>query len=45
MEIPLMRYHGESRIGERLDAGEMSEYVEAVLALSAELERMNEGGR
>ncbi|MBD5549510.1 MAG: lytic transglycosylase domain-containing protein [Lachnospiraceae bacterium] len=45
MEIPLMRYHGESRIGERLDAGEMSEYVESVLTLSAELEHMNEGGR
>lgn len=45
MEIPLMRYHGESRIGERLDAGEMSEYVESVLTLSAELEHMNEGGK
>lgn len=44
MEIPLMRYHGESRIGERLDAGEMSEYVESILTLSAELERRNEGG-
>ena len=41
MEEALMRYHGESRISERLDAGEMSGYVEKVLALSAELERSN----
>ena len=36
-----MRYHGESRINERLEAGEMSAYVEGILALSAELERQN----
>lgn len=41
MEEVLMRYHGESRIHERLDAGEMSEYVESILTLSAELERRN----
>lgn len=41
MEEALMRYHGESHITERLDAGEMSEYVEKVLTLSAELERSN----
>lgn len=41
MEEALMRYHGESYIMERLDAGEMSEYVEKVLTLSAELERSN----
>ncbi len=44
MEEPLMRYHGESRVSERLNAGEMSEYVESILALSVELERRNEGG-
>lgn len=41
MEEALMRYHGESRIQERLDAGEMSAYVEGILALSAELECRN----
>lgn len=41
MEEALMRYHGESHIMERLDAGEMSEYVEKILTLSAELERSN----
>lgn len=41
MEEALMRYHGESRVRERLDAGEMSAYVEGVLALSAELEERN----
>lgn len=41
MEEVLMRYHGESRIMERLDAGEMSAYVEAILTLSAELECRN----
>lgn len=41
MEEVLMRYHGESRINERLEAGEMSAYVEGILALSAELERQN----
>lgn len=41
MEEALMRYHGESRIQERLDAGEMSAYVESVLTLSAELEQRN----
>lgn len=38
MEEALMQYHGESHISERLNAGEMSEYVAAVLELSAELE-------
>lgn len=41
MEEALMRYHGESRITERLGRGEMSEYADAVLTLSAELERRN----
>ena len=41
MEEVLMRYHGESRINERLEAGEMSSYVESILTLSAELERQN----
>lgn len=41
MEEALMRYHGESRINERLEAGEMSAYVESILAVSAELERRN----
>ncbi len=41
MEEALMRYHGESRIQERLDSGEMSAYVESVLTLSAELEQRN----
>lgn len=41
MEEALMRYHGESRIQERLDSGEMSAYVESVLTLSAELEERN----
>lgn len=41
MEEVLMRYHGESRINERLEAGEMSAYVEGILTLSAELERKN----
>lgn len=41
MEEALMRYHGESRIHERLDAGEMSAYVEGILLLSAELEERN----
>lgn len=41
MEEALMRYHGESRIQERLDAGEISAYVEGILALSAELEHRN----
>ena len=41
MEEVLMRYHGESRINERLEAGELSAYVEGILALSAELERQN----
>ena len=41
MEEALMRYHGESRIQERLDAGKMSAYVESILALSAELEIKN----
>lgn len=41
MEKALMCYHGESEIQERLDAGEMSTYVEDILALSAELEKRN----
>lgn len=41
IEEPLMRYHGESRIYERLNSGEMSEYVESILTLSAELEERN----
>lgn len=39
LEEVLMRYHGESRINEKLAAGEMSAYVESILTLSAELER------
>ena len=39
MEEALMRYHGESRIMERLSEGELSEYVEQVLTVSAMLER------
>lgn len=38
MEIALMRYHGESRIMEKLSEGELSEYVDKVLAVSAMLE-------
>lgn len=38
MEVALMRYHGESRIMERLSEGELSEYVDKVLAVSAMLE-------
>lgn len=41
MEKALMRYHGESRIGQRLEAGEMSEYVDKVLSVSEMLERRN----
>ena len=41
MEEALMRYHGESRINEKLEAGEMSDYVAAILELAAELERQN----
>lgn len=41
MEIALMRYHGESRIRERLSEGELSEYVDKVLAVSAMLEHRN----
>lgn len=41
MEKALMRYHGESNIGQRLEAGEMSEYVEKVLSVSEMLERRN----
>ena len=39
MEEALMRYHGESRIMERLSEGELSEYVDQVLTVSAMLER------
>ncbi|MCI9097308.1 MAG: lytic transglycosylase domain-containing protein [Lachnospiraceae bacterium] len=41
MEAALMRYHGESRIRERLSEGELSEYVDKVLAVSAMLEQRN----
>ena len=41
LEEALMKYHGESRIGQRLEAGEMSEYVEEVLEVSAFLEEMH----
>lgn len=41
MEKALMRYHGESRIGQRLEEGEMSDYVEKVLSVSEMLERKN----
>lgn len=37
----LMKYHGESKISEKLEAGEISKYAEEVLELSAELERKN----
>lgn len=38
LEEALMRYHGETSIKDRLEAGETSWYVEKVLNLSAELE-------
>lgn len=38
MEEALMRYHGESKISEKLNSGKMSAYVESILTLSAELE-------
>lgn len=38
LEKALMRYHGESRIMERLSEGELSEYVAQVLEISAMLE-------
>lgn len=41
MEEALMRYHGESKISEKLNSGEMSEYVESILTLSAQLEERN----
>lgn len=41
LEEALMRYHGESRILQRLDAGEMSDYVDKVLEISAMLEHRN----
>lgn len=41
MKTALMRYHGESRIDKKLESGEMSDYVEAVLKVSAMLERRN----
>ena len=40
-EEALMRYHGESKITQRLESGEMSSYVEIILEISAELERQN----
>lgn len=41
METALMRYHGESQINKKLESGEMSDYVEAVLKVSEMLERRN----
>jgi len=41
MEAALMRYHGESRVQERLSEGELSEYVDKVLTVSAMLERQH----
>lgn len=41
MEVALMRYHGESRIMERLSEGELSEYVDKVLTVSAMLEHQH----
>ena len=41
LEAALMRYHGESRIRERLSEGELSEYVDKVLAVSAMVEQRN----
>lgn len=41
LEIALMKYHGETDIYNRLDAGETSWYVEKVLSISAELERQH----
>lgn len=40
-EEALMEYHGESKITQKLESGEMSSYVETVLEISAELERQN----
>ncbi len=39
LEEALMRYHGESHVLQRLEAGEMSDYVDKVLEISAMLER------
>lgn len=41
MAEALMRYHGESGINEKLNSGEVSEYVLGIFELSAELERGN----
>lgn len=41
MEEALMRYHGESNIEHKLENGEMSDYVEQILEISAMLERQN----
>lgn len=41
MEEALMRYHGESNVEQKLESGEMSEYVEQILEMSAMLERQN----
>ena len=41
MEEALMRYHGESNIEQKLESGEMSDYVEQILEISAMLERQN----
>lgn len=37
----LMEYHGESDIEERLERGEVSDYVSSILDMSEELERKN----
>lgn len=37
----LMIYHGESGVQDKLDNGEISEYAQSILELSAELERKN----
>lgn len=41
LEVALMRYHGESRVFQRLEKGEMSDYVDKVLSVSAMLERLH----
>lgn len=38
MEEALMRYHGESKIEERLKSGEISEYVKSIFEISCMLE-------
>lgn len=41
LEVPLMRYHGETDIMERLESGETSWYVKKVLEISALLEEQH----